>query len=86
MQKNKHNPLLEIEEIAVKKVAAQRDTYANKYPWLFAIAGAFGIVSTFYGFEKLIDQIDLFVNNPWILLATGLATLAVTGSFYNKLR
>jgi uncharacterized integral membrane protein len=84
--KKKQNPLRKIEEETVRRVTNQRDTYANKYPWLFAIAGAFGIVSIFYGFEKLIDQVDVFVENPWILLATGLAVLAVTGSFYNKLR
>jgi hypothetical protein len=49
------------------------------------LGGAFGLVSTFYGFEKLIDKVDLFVDNPWILLATGITALAITGSFYNKL-
>ncbi len=80
--KKKQN-IIQREEESVKKF---RDTYANKYPWLFAVAGAFGIVSTFYGFEKIIDRIDLFADNPWILLATGLIILVVTGSFYNKLR
>lgn len=75
--------LIKREEAQVNKI---RETYEQKYPVLFAIGAGFGIVSTFYGFEKLIDRVDLFVNNPWILLATGLATLMVTGSFYNKLR
>ncbi len=79
----KQQNIIRREEETVRKL---RDTYANKYPWLFAIAGAFGIVSTFYGFEKIIDKIELFANNPWILLATGLLILMITGSFYNKLR
>jgi hypothetical protein len=79
----KQPSILEREEQAVAKL---RDGYVKKFPWLFAIAGAFGIVATFYGFEKIIDKIDLFVNNPWILLVTGLITLAITGSFYNKLK
>ena len=70
-------------EQAVLKV---RNTYARKYPLLFALGATFGLVSTLYGFEKLIDKVDLFVNNPWILLATGLFLLSLTGSFYNKLR
>jgi uncharacterized integral membrane protein len=75
--------LIRKEEQQVVKI---RDTYAQKYPIIFAVGAAFGVVSTFYGFEKLIDRVDLFVNNPWILLATGLASLTLTGSFYNKLR
>ncbi len=69
-----------------QQVVRFRDTYAQKYPLFFALGGTFGFVSTLYGFEKLIDRVDLFVNNPWILLGTGLITLTITGSFYNKLR
>ncbi len=86
MSKKHHSSLVEIEVNAVKRIGDQRNTYSHKYPWVFALAGAFGIVSIFYGFEKLIDRIDLFTENPWILLATGVAVLAITGSFYNKLR
>lgn len=63
-----------------------RDGYAQKYPVFFALGATFGFVATLYGFEKLIDRVDLFVNNPWILLATGIITLSVTGAFYNKLK
>ncbi len=75
--------LIQREEEKARKF---RETYADRFPIIFAFGGAFGIVSTFYGFEKLIDKVDVFVDNPWILLATGLVTLSVTGSFYNKLR
>ncbi len=68
-----------------QRVVRARKTYAQKYPLLFAIGSSFGLVSTFYGFEKIIDQIDVFTENPWILLATGLTLLIVTGAFYNKL-
>lgn len=70
------------EETIIKK----RKTYAQKYPLLFALGGAFGLVATFYGFEKIIDQIDLFVDKPAILLAVGLTLLIITGTFYNKLQ
>jgi hypothetical protein len=82
MSKEKQT-LIVREEEAVRKI---RKTYAEKYPFLFAVGGAFGLVSTFYGFEKLIDRVDLFVDNPWILLGTGLFLLVLTGSFYNKLQ
>lgn len=67
-------------------IGKRRKTFQEKYPLVFALGGAFGLVSTFYGFEKIIDSVDLFTENPWILLATGIITLSITGSFYNKLR
>lgn len=79
----KQQNLIQREEEHVRKF---RDTYANKYPVVFALGATFGFVATLYGFEKLIDKIDLFVNNPWILLAFGVSMLYVTGTFYNKLR
>lgn len=79
----KRKNIIQREEEQVLKL---RETYAQKYPPLFALAASFGFVATLYGFEKLIDKVDLFVNNPWILLATGISVLFVTGAFYNKLR
>ena len=75
----------EEEQKIAKGIGDKRKTFQQKYPLLFALGGAFGLVSTFYGFEKLIDKVDLFVENPWILLGTGIIVLAITGSFYNKL-
>lgn len=83
-----HPPQLRTPQLIVKEeeaVRRVRDTYAEKHPMVFALAGTFGLVSTFYGFEKLIDRIELFNNNPWILLATGVITLLITGAFYKKL-
>lgn len=79
----KHENIITKEEKAAIKL---RDNFGTKFPWAFALAGGFGVVATFYGFEKLIDKVDLFTNNPWILLLTGIITLAITGSFYNKLK
>lgn len=79
----RESELIKREEQQVKKL---RDTYAQKYPLLFTLGAAFGLVCTFYGFEKLIDRVDLFINNPWILLGTGLFLLTITGAFYNKLK
>jgi hypothetical protein len=53
-------------------------------PVLAPLLGAFGLVSTFYGFEKLLDQTFL-VEVPWLLLAMGIGTLLFTGVFYRKL-
>jgi hypothetical protein len=70
----------------IDKIVEQRVTAEHRFPFLVALLAGFGLVSTFYGFEKIIDKIELFVNHPWILLVTGLSLLAVTGTIYTKLR
>lgn len=56
----------------------------NRIPLFAPVLGAFGLVSTFYGFEKLLDRTFL-VEQPWILLALGIFVLLLTGVFYRKL-
>ena len=70
-----------IDKIVEKRVSAE-----HRFPFLVALLAGFGLVSTFYGFEKIIDEIDLLASNPWILLVTGLSLLALTGTIYTKLR
>ncbi len=78
-------PFTKVDENLIRKVSDKRAGIEIKYPLIFGLLTTFGFVSTLYGFEKLIDKIDLFVNNPWILLATGIATLVATGAAYKKL-
>ncbi|MCA9349276.1 hypothetical protein KC878_04030 [Candidatus Saccharibacteria bacterium] len=77
--------LTDAEKLFVKRLSAGRDHLARRYPLVFAGAAAFGLVSTYYGFEKLIDRSEVLVDNPWILLSTGLVVLVVTGTVYTKL-
>ena len=69
----------------VGKLAAKRDTTFGRSPLLFTMLATFGLVATLYGFERLIDKIDLLADNPFILLAIGVLTLILTGSLYKKL-
>lgn len=62
-----------------------RDGAFAKFPLLFTLFSTFGLVATLYGFEKMIDQIDFFANNPYIILGTGLLILFVTGVLFKKL-
>lgn len=78
-------PFTKIEEKLAEKVRQRRDGIATRYPLTFALIGTFGLVSTFYGFEKMIDRVDLFTNHPWILLVTGITTLLLTGLAIRKL-
>lgn len=78
-------PFTEIDDKIIEKAARRRESIAEHYPLTFGIIGTFGVVSIFYSFEKIIDQIPLFVNNPWILLVFGMSTLLVTGLALRKL-
>lgn len=78
-------PFTDIDDKIIEKAKSRRETIASRYPLTFALVGTFGLVSTFYGFEKIIDGIELFANHPWILLVVGLFTLSVTGLALRKL-
>lgn len=56
----------------------------ERIPLLLPLLGAFGLVSTFYGFEKLLDTTEL-VNHPLELIGTGVILLLLTGAFAKKL-
>jgi uncharacterized membrane protein YhaH (DUF805 family) len=62
-----------------------RDSAFSRFPVLLVFLSTFGLVSTFYGFEKVIDQIHFFEENPSMVLVTGIITLAITGSLFKKL-
>lgn len=78
-------PSESIEARLVRETIKERNIIISKFPLPFALLGAFGLVVTFYGFEHLIDQVPLLVNNPIILLLIGVVCLMVTGKFYKKL-
>lgn len=78
-------PFTDIDDKIIEKAKTRRETIAGRYPLTFALVGTFGLVSTFYGFEKIIDSIALFVNHPWILLVIGITTLSITGLALRKL-
>jgi hypothetical protein len=78
-------PFTDIDDKIIEKTTRRRESIAENYPLTFALVGTFGLISTFYGFEKLIDKVSLFADQPWILLIIGLATLSATGLALRKL-
>ena len=62
-----------------------RDGAFAKFPLLFTLFSTFGLVATLYGFEKVIDRIDYFAENPYMILLTGVVILVTTGALYKKL-
>ena len=68
-----------------KKVLGIRDSAFTRYPLLFVLLSSFGLVATFYGFEKVIDNIPFFEQNPHMILVTGIVVLIFTGTLFKKL-
>ena len=62
-----------------------RDSAFEKFPIIFVFLSTFGLVATFYGFEKVIDQISYFEENPHMVLVAGIITLGLTGTLFKKL-
>ena len=87
-KQHKHSgeKLTEKERRVVRKIIEERQRVNDRFPLLFTMLGSFGLVATFYGFERVIDGIDLFADNPYILLGFGVATLFFTGTLYSKLK
>lgn len=85
MSENEKVSFTEAEIRFIKKLDKERVKAENRFPLITALVATFGFVSLLYGFEKLIDEVDFLVDNPVILLITGLVILAVTGKVYQKL-
>ena len=90
---NIHEQKLKI-EAEIKKLEAMggsftikarhfRDSTFHRFPIVFI--STFGLVATLYGFEKVIDDIEFFANNPKMVLVAGIISLTLTGSLYKKL-
>lgn len=75
----------ESEARLIAKLNKKRDRAEARYPLITGLFVTFGFVSVLYGFEKIIDQIAFFEQNPIILLIVGLTILGVTGTVYRKL-
>ena len=84
-QQTKRQKLVEKEKAIAEKIGERRKAVFERFPLVFTLLGAFGLVATFYGFERLIDTTAL-ADNPWVLLGTGILTLVITGSLYKKLQ
>lgn len=78
--------LRETEKNVAEKLTGTKQSAFERFPLVFTLLGAFGLVATFYGFERLIDQVDFLSRNAWILLGTGIGTLIFTGTLYDKLK
>lgn len=82
------DPLRELEETMRELNDYMHERHRSafgRYPLLFSLLGAFGVVATLYGFEQTLDDIALFREMPWIPLGIGIAVLVFTGTLYRKI-
>lgn len=74
-----------VKALLVGKFENARDSAFSRFPLVFVLLSSFGLVATFYGFEKVIDQIPFLAENPFTILVTGVGVLLITGALYKKL-
>ncbi len=66
-------------------VSPTRSTFAKRYPTLFSLLATLGVIMTFLGIEPLLLTADILEQHPMLILALGVAILALTGTLYKKL-
>lgn len=66
-------------------VSPTRLTFAKRYPTLFSLLATLGVIMTFLGIEQLLLTADILERHPMLILALGIAILALTGTLYKKL-
>jgi hypothetical protein len=69
----------------IDKLSKSKKNAFTRYPLLFALLAAFGLVITNDGIQGLISKVDWLNNNPYITLIIGLVILLFTGTLYKKL-
>ena len=62
-----------------------RDGVLERHPIVFGFLATFGLVATYYGIEKMIDQVPYLADRPWLIFTVGVAVLVFTGALYKKL-
>ena len=67
------------------RLIEQRDSVFKRFPLLFTLLGTFGVVTVFYGAQRIMEKIPLVANNPYIALIVGVIILLLTGTLYKKL-
>ena len=77
--------LEEMSDSVSGKAKHLRDSAFSRFPVIFALLTTFGLVATFYGFEKVIDEMTYLSEHPILVLSVGLLTLTLTGTLYKKL-
>lgn len=84
---------IEVAAEGVQKLEQQIDKTAkpfrrsvlSRFPILFTLATTFGVAATFFGFERILQDITFLNNRPWLILLLGIIVLSATGTLYKVL-
>jgi hypothetical protein len=69
--------------VSILRKEKQQST--KRFPLLFSLLTAFGVVITYNGIHGLIEKIEWLNRNPLIPLVVGVLILLSTGTLYKKL-
>ena len=82
------NPIQEVER-AIKALHDELGSFTKpvlrRYPFIFAFLLTFSLAAILHGFELLTDEMTIFHDHPWLLIAIGTAMLIFTGTLYKLL-
>ena len=79
------NQLQRLEQNLDSAVVPVRERVFSRFPILFVLATTFGVASVFYGFERLISEIQFLYDRPLLILSLGVVILLATGTLYKML-
>jgi hypothetical protein len=80
-----HKTRTEIDDRIFEKLSKGKQTAFMRYPLMFSLLAAFGLVITNDGIQGIISKVHLLNNNPYITLIIGMLILLFTGTLYKKL-
>lgn len=79
------NAVQQTETTIEQTVQPIRKSVLKRFPILFLLIVTFGVTATFFGIEQILLQFDLLQRYPWLILASGIGALVLTGTLYKKL-
>jgi hypothetical protein len=75
----------EIDDRIMEKISKSKQNAFTRYPLLFSLLAAFGLVITNNGMQGVISKLSWLNNNPYVTLIVGILILLFTGTLYKKL-
>lgn len=63
-----------------------RQSFFRRFPVLPILLGTVGVAATFFGIERLIQEISYLNERPVLILFVGICALVITGRLYKKLQ
>jgi hypothetical protein len=76
---------LSLKSRLINRLNKEKQDSFKRFPLIFALLTAFGVVITFNGIHGLIGKVDWLNRNPVITLIVGILILLFTGTIYKKL-